>query len=71
MSPSGIKLRYAVQLQFIAEKDKCNNNIAKYEAVLLGLHKLRAMGVQYCTLKTDSKVVVSQIEKECMAREKP
>jgi hypothetical protein len=27
------------------------------------------MGVQYCTLKIDSKVVVSQIEKECMARD--
>jgi ribonuclease HI len=27
------------------------------------------MGVQYCTLKTDSKVVVSQIEKECMTRD--
>jgi hypothetical protein len=26
-------------------------------------------GVQYCTLKTDSKVVAGQIEKECMARE--
>jgi hypothetical protein len=30
---------------------------------------MRAMGVQYCTLKTDSKVVASQIEKECMARD--
>jgi hypothetical protein len=27
------------------------------------------MGVQYCTLKTDSKVIASQIEKECMARD--
>jgi hypothetical protein len=27
------------------------------------------MGVQYCTLKTYSKVVASQIEKECMARD--
>jgi hypothetical protein len=27
------------------------------------------MGVQYCTLKTDSKVVVSQIEKEYMVRD--
>jgi ribonuclease HI len=27
------------------------------------------MGVQYCTLKTDSNVVASQIEKECMARD--
>jgi ribonuclease HI len=69
MSPSGIKLRYVVRLQFIAETDKCSNSIAEYEAVLLGLHKLRAMGVQYCTLKIDSKVVASQIEKECMARD--
>jgi hypothetical protein len=27
------------------------------------------MGVQYCTLKIDSKVAVSQIKKECMARD--
>jgi hypothetical protein len=27
------------------------------------------MGVQYCTLKTYSKVVASQIEKECMSRD--
>jgi hypothetical protein len=27
------------------------------------------MGVQYCTLKIDSEVVESQIEKECMARD--
>jgi ribonuclease HI len=69
MPPSGIKLRYAVLLQFIAEADKCSNNIAENEAVLLGLRKLWAMGVQYCTLKTDSKVVASQTEKECMARD--
>jgi hypothetical protein len=34
-SPSGIKLRYAAQLQFMTEADKCSNNIAEYEAVLL------------------------------------
>jgi hypothetical protein len=56
-------------LQFTAETDKCSNNIAKYEVVLLGLRKLQSMGVQYCTLKIDSKVIVSQIEKECMARD--
>jgi ribonuclease HI len=27
------------------------------------------MGVQRCTLKIDSKVIASQIEKECMARD--
>jgi ribonuclease HI len=32
-------------LQFTAEEEKCSNNIAEYEVVLLGLHKLHAMGV--------------------------
>jgi hypothetical protein len=40
MSPLGIKLRYAARLQFIAETDKCSNNIAEYKVVLLGLRKL-------------------------------
>jgi ribonuclease HI len=47
---------------------KCTNNIAEYEPILLGLHKLRAIGVQTCTLCTDSKVVVGQLEKECITR---
>jgi ribonuclease HI len=36
---------------------------------LLGLRKLRAIGVQRCILRTNSKVVVGQIEKECITRE--
>jgi hypothetical protein len=35
----------------------------------LGLGKLRAIRVQTCTLRTDSKVVADQIEKECISRE--
>jgi ribonuclease HI len=35
----------------------------------LGLCKLRAIGVQRCILRTNSKVVAGQIEKECIARE--
>jgi ribonuclease HI len=69
ISPSGIKLCYAARLQFNSEADKCTNNIVEYEAILLGLHKLRAIGVQTCTLRTDSKVVACQIEKECITRE--
>jgi ribonuclease HI len=69
ISPLGIKLRYAACLQWTTEMDKCSNNIAEYEVVLLGLHKLRAMGVQNCILKIDSKVIVGQIKKECMARD--
>jgi ribonuclease HI len=69
VSPSGIKLRYATRMQFNNESDKCTNNIAEYEAILLGLRKLRAIGVQKCILCTDSNVVTRQIEKECIARE--
>jgi hypothetical protein len=35
----------------------------------LELHKLRAIGVQTYTLCIDSKVIASQIEKECITRE--
>jgi ribonuclease HI len=69
ISPSEIKLRYTLRLQFFNDTDKCANNMAKYEAILLGLRKLRAIGVQTCIMRTDSKVVASQIEKECIARE--
>jgi ribonuclease HI len=46
------------------ESDRCTNNIAEYEAVILGLHKLRELGVTTCIVKTDSKVVAGQVEKE-------
>jgi ribonuclease HI len=50
-------LRYATRLQFTRHTNKCTNNIVEYETVLLGLHKLRAIGVQSCVLKIDSKVI--------------
>jgi ribonuclease HI len=56
-------------LQFNSEADNCTNSIAEYEAILLVLRKLRAIRVQRCTLHTDSKVVIGQIEKECIPRE--
>jgi hypothetical protein len=68
-SPLGIKLRYIERLQFSKEIDKYTNNIIEYKAILSGLLKLRAIGVQRCILRIDYKVVVRQIEKECMARE--
>jgi hypothetical protein len=57
-SPTGVKHRYAVRLSFALESDRCTNNIAKYEVVILGLRKLKALGVTTCIIKTDSKVVV-------------
>jgi ribonuclease HI len=62
-------LHYAARLQFTGETSKCTNNIIEYEAILLGLRKLRAIDVQTCVLHTNSKVVSEEIEKECKARE--
>jgi ribonuclease HI len=45
ISPLGIKLCYAARMQFNNKADKCTNNIAEYEAILMGLRKLRAIGV--------------------------
>jgi ribonuclease HI len=63
ISSSGIKLHYTARLQFTNMANKGTNNIAEYEAILFRLHKLRAIGVQTCILRIDSKVVASQIEK--------
>ena len=68
-SPAGVKYRYVARLSFSLELDKCTNNIAKYEAVILGLRKLQALGVTTCIIKTDSKLVASQIEKDYSAKE--
>jgi ribonuclease HI len=63
-SPTGIKHKYAACLSFALESDRCTNNIAEYEAVILDLRKLRALGVTTCIIKTDSKVVAGQVEKD-------
>lgn len=62
--PTGLKLRYAARLNFLT-----TNNTAEYEAILLGLQKLKALGVQRCLIKTDSKVIARHIEKEFSAKE--
>jgi ribonuclease HI len=68
-SLSRIKLRYTARLQFTGETSKCTSTIIEYEAILLGLRKLRATGMQTYVLHTNSKLVLEQIEKECIARE--
>jgi ribonuclease HI len=68
-SPTGVKHRYAARLSFALESDRCTNNIAEYEAVILGLRKLRALRVTTCIIKTDFKVVAGQVEKEYSAKD--
>jgi ribonuclease HI len=57
------------QLSFTLESDRCTNNIAEYEVVILGLRKLRALGITTCIVKIDSKVVAGQVEKEYSAKD--
>jgi ribonuclease HI len=68
-SPTGVKHRYTARLSFALESDRCTNNVAEYEAVILGLRKLWALGVTTCTIKTDSKVVVGQVKKYYAAKD--
>jgi ribonuclease HI len=68
-SPAGVKYRYAARLSFALESDRCTNIIIEYEAVILGLCKLQALGVTTCIIRTDSKVVADQVEKEYSAKE--
>jgi ribonuclease HI len=39
-SLTSVKYKYAMRLSFALEFDRCTNNIAEYEAVILGLRKL-------------------------------
>jgi hypothetical protein len=60
VAPSKVRTCYAVKLDF-----SCTNNIAKYEALLLGLRKLKAMGIRRAVLKTDSQVFSGHVDKSC------
>jgi ribonuclease HI len=64
VAPSKVKTCYAARLDF-----SCTNNIAEYDALLLGLRKLKAMGIRRAVLKTDSQVISSHIDKSCKARD--
>jgi ribonuclease HI len=64
VSPTKIRTCYAVRLDF-----NCTNNIAEYEALLLGLQKLKAMGIRRAILKTNSQVISGHIDKSSKARD--
>jgi ribonuclease HI len=64
ISPSKIETCYATRLDF-----NYANNIAEYEALLLGLRKLKAMGIRSTILKSDSQVIFGHIDKSSKARD--
>jgi ribonuclease HI len=68
-SPAGVNLRYAARLDYSDPSDRCTNNTTKYEALLLGLRKVRALGASNFLVKCDVEVIKDQVEKESEARE--
>jgi ribonuclease HI len=64
VAPSKVRTCDATKLDF-----SCTNNIAEYEALLLGLRKLRAMGIRRVILKTDSHVISGHVDKSSKARD--
>jgi ribonuclease HI len=66
-SPAGVVIRYAAQLIF-ANNEHSTNNTTEYEALLLALRKMKALGKQTFIIRTDSKVIQEHVEKESEAR---
>ena len=64
-SPSGITSSFAVRLEFPGT----TNNVAEYEAVLLGLRKLKALGVRRAVLLSDSQVISDHIGGDATAKQ--
>jgi ribonuclease HI len=64
VAPSKVRTCYAIKLDF-----SCTNNIVEYEALLLGLRKLKAMGIRRAILKTDSQVISGHVDKSSKARD--
>jgi ribonuclease HI len=64
ISPSKIKTCYVARLEF-----NCTNNIVEYKALLLGLRKLKAMGIRRAVLKSDSQVITDHVDKSSRARD--
>jgi ribonuclease HI len=63
-SPSGIKLRYTLRLNY----DNCTNNMAEYEGLLLALRKARVVGARRLVILIDSELVAGHIEKTYKAK---
>lgn len=58
-------MKYGVQLQF-----PVTNNEAEYEAILMGLRVVKALGAKSTLLKSDSKLVIGQINRDFKAKER-
>jgi ribonuclease HI len=56
----GDQIKYMVHLDF-----KATNNMAEYEALLLGLSTTLSLGVRHLLVKGDSQLIVKQVKGDC------
>lgn len=63
-----MKIRYAARLKF-PEQTRTTNNTTEYEALLLALRKMKALGQLAFIIKIDLKLIKEHIEKESEAKE--
>ena len=59
ISPSNKVYNFSFRLEFEA-----SNNVAEYEALLLGLETAKDMGIKMLNIKGDSDLVVLQIKNQ-------
>jgi hypothetical protein len=59
-SPTGVVIRYVARLIF-AKEEHSTNNTTEFEALLLALKKMKALGQQNFIIRTDSKVIQEHI----------
>ncbi|GJV19083.1 reverse transcriptase domain-containing protein [Tanacetum coccineum] len=64
INPERIEFTYALGFEFNA-----SNNEAEYEALIVGLHIAKQMGVQNLVAKVDSRLVANQINGSYIAKE--
>ena len=50
--------------------ESCSNNVAEYNALLIGLQLAHKMGVHYLEVYGDSKLIVNQVKEEYEVRHK-
>jgi ribonuclease HI len=60
LTPHGDQIKYMVHLDF-----KVTNNMAYYEALLLGLSIAMSLGVRQLLVKGDSQLIVKQVKGDC------
>ena len=63
ISPTGKWVPLSFKLEYEA-----TNNVAEYEALLLGLQTAKNMGIQSLKVMGDSELVVRQVRNQCQTK---